>query len=759
MGSPVAIIKAQVKPKLLNEATEKSNEKSKIEGVAGGGSPTGAVLFSNKKDPPVVLQEGDPPIGKERGALGVGTGPPPPQANATRASSTAGYMGRSAKKLHPRDCSGQDQPPTDQPSQGPGGVITPQTRTRQSSLYGYLCRNPKRRFLPGTEVLQALHHPPLLDHQPEHTPVVPTPSVPPPSLPVTTVEASPTSPALPPCTESRPTAQKTSSKEAGTTPPPPPSSPPSQTSTINSHTLGPSPSLKLIIHHQQVSNPEEIIPRRASDITSPGTPPLTTPPPPPRPPSTRPSSSPPPPPPTSFTVPVQTLQSQNCCHNHHGIALTDPPTPPIPSIMGSSSSSSTSPPSPHPPTVPVQPLQSRDCRHHHHSTTSERRIPVKEIRKSRLQSPPPHTKLHRCTTVHPTEPRTPPSPPPPPTLPCTAPAQQPSRCTRLNDTEGKTYVRIQSPRNCRDSTIKEVALVSKIPPTETTPLYQPKPPNCEQKRAKLKSKSENEAVTQQQQTKQLGEENKQTTTNTSENKTTGTTRVSRIADMFKTKQQEHELKQMKQTTINNKKKPSIAEENKNNKKPRQTTQETPKVKKTITKTKTPAGKQNNKNTQKLQQTLKDMWKNENLTKIEKQENQQTTENQPSTTTENTTNKTTNERGEQETKPATKDLKQKQVAKTRTTRGTKQITDIQQLKLFLAKKKQERAQNGILKNIVASSSTQPLTSIQSSAHSSRYDGDRTSQTKPGEKNIAAKGENFSAGNSDWLESTTRPGSNQ
>ena len=46
------------------------------EGVAWGGSPKGAVPFLNIKDPPVVLQEGDPPIGKERGALGVGTPPP-----------------------------------------------------------------------------------------------------------------------------------------------------------------------------------------------------------------------------------------------------------------------------------------------------------------------------------------------------------------------------------------------------------------------------------------------------------------------------------------------------------------------------------------------------------------------------------------------------------------------------------------------------------------------------------------------------------
>ena len=42
-----------------------------------GGGPPGAFLFQIK-DPAIVLQAGDPPIGKERGALGVGTGPTPP---------------------------------------------------------------------------------------------------------------------------------------------------------------------------------------------------------------------------------------------------------------------------------------------------------------------------------------------------------------------------------------------------------------------------------------------------------------------------------------------------------------------------------------------------------------------------------------------------------------------------------------------------------------------------------------------------------
>ena len=42
----------------------------------GGGSLL--VLPFQNKAPSVVIQEGDPPIGKVRGALGVGTGPTPP---------------------------------------------------------------------------------------------------------------------------------------------------------------------------------------------------------------------------------------------------------------------------------------------------------------------------------------------------------------------------------------------------------------------------------------------------------------------------------------------------------------------------------------------------------------------------------------------------------------------------------------------------------------------------------------------------------
>ena len=38
----------------------------------------GAVPFHKYKAPSVDIQEGDPPLGKERGTLGVGTGPTPP---------------------------------------------------------------------------------------------------------------------------------------------------------------------------------------------------------------------------------------------------------------------------------------------------------------------------------------------------------------------------------------------------------------------------------------------------------------------------------------------------------------------------------------------------------------------------------------------------------------------------------------------------------------------------------------------------------
>ena len=45
--------------------------------MRGGGPPVG-LSFPNLKDLSVCTQEGDPPIGKERGTLGVGTGPTPP---------------------------------------------------------------------------------------------------------------------------------------------------------------------------------------------------------------------------------------------------------------------------------------------------------------------------------------------------------------------------------------------------------------------------------------------------------------------------------------------------------------------------------------------------------------------------------------------------------------------------------------------------------------------------------------------------------
>ena len=51
------------------------------EGVEGGGSLFRAFLIPNKKLLSEINQEGDPPLGKERGALGVGTGPTPPPAN------------------------------------------------------------------------------------------------------------------------------------------------------------------------------------------------------------------------------------------------------------------------------------------------------------------------------------------------------------------------------------------------------------------------------------------------------------------------------------------------------------------------------------------------------------------------------------------------------------------------------------------------------------------------------------------------------
>ena len=114
------------------------------------------------------------------------------------------------------------------------------------------------------------------------------------------------------------------------------------------------------------------------------------------------------------------------------------------------------------------------------------------------------------------------------------------------------------------------------------------------------------------------------------------------------------------------------------------------------------------------------------------------------------NKTTNEQEQQTTtrektpeldknkqpKPAIKDLKKKQAASPNL---NNKISDIQDLKLFLARKKLERATKGSSMHTVAASSTQLQNFLQSSAHSSSNGGDRTSQTKPGIPDIAAKGE--------------------
>ena len=140
---------------------------------------------------------------------------------------------------------------------------------------------------------------------------------------------------------------------------------------------------------------------------------------------------------------------------------------------------------------------------------------------------------------------------------------------------------------------------------------------------------------------------------------------------------------------------------------------------------------------------------------------QTTNKQNAAKTKTTTTTTELDNKEQN-KPAQQDLKTKQAVKVK---GTKKITDMKDLKLFLAKKKLERAQNGIFNQTtqtVAASSSQPLNFLPSSAHRYQCDGDRISQTKPaatGDSDIAAKGNTISAGTSDWLETDTRPDSNQ
>ena len=61
------------------ETWEIWRKKSKTSGGGGGGgSFPEAFPIPLNKAPPEVSQAGDPPLGKERGTLGVGTGPPPP---------------------------------------------------------------------------------------------------------------------------------------------------------------------------------------------------------------------------------------------------------------------------------------------------------------------------------------------------------------------------------------------------------------------------------------------------------------------------------------------------------------------------------------------------------------------------------------------------------------------------------------------------------------------------------------------------------
>ena len=61
--------------------TQDKAEMRVAEGVEAGGSLFRAFPIPNKKLLFEINQEGDPPLGKERGALGVGTGPTPPPIN------------------------------------------------------------------------------------------------------------------------------------------------------------------------------------------------------------------------------------------------------------------------------------------------------------------------------------------------------------------------------------------------------------------------------------------------------------------------------------------------------------------------------------------------------------------------------------------------------------------------------------------------------------------------------------------------------
>ena len=371
-----------------------------------------------------------------------------------------------------------------------------------------------------------------------------------------------------------------------------------------------------------------------------------------------------------------------------------------------------------------------------------------ELEKSRTTSS--RSASPRCTTVQ--RPanctvsalRT--APPPHPPQPCTAivqtPEKQPHPHNSLLVTEEKTFMRIQKTEERQGSEVQEATLVSKVPTTETTRKNQPMLPVPDLRI--LKNKQEVHKTNKQQQ--MLGTNNrKQTTTTTSDDKTTTKTtasRVATIADLFKSKQQEHEKKQSQQTTKKTGMKTTTTTNNMEVKK-----QETPKAKKTIQKP-TTTRKPNNS---KLKQTLRQMWDKTNLNNSEQQdENKTTNENQ--TTTRETTTKMDNNKQQ---KPAIKDLGKKQAAN----KKVNKISDIEDLKLFLARKKLERATNGASKHTAVSSSTQPQNFLPSSARSSDSGGDRTSQTKPGMKNIAAKGKEFSAGTYDWVESTTRPGSTQ
>ena len=56
-----------------------------------GGGPLGAVP-SNTKAPSMIFLEGDPPLGKERGALGVGTGPTLPPQNPSKPGGEASLL-------------------------------------------------------------------------------------------------------------------------------------------------------------------------------------------------------------------------------------------------------------------------------------------------------------------------------------------------------------------------------------------------------------------------------------------------------------------------------------------------------------------------------------------------------------------------------------------------------------------------------------------------------------------------------------------